>query len=239
MNAQMKRYFFDAEGDLRMEAQNEENWEFLADLVEKSGQEVDPRNKLSLPNGRWDILDIGCHASGLLEIFDQRGLGKNLFGIEPLPNIRRMAEARLPGGKFFGNLDQVPDQSVDLVVSHETLYLVPSLYSWLIELKRILRPDGGAFISLGSHSENTAWMRWRMTLEKKYGHISYPHQPIDILRMGAYAGFDMELHRLIPDDHLSSTRYSPSEDGWGEFLSAKEALEFRQQKYVFVFYPKR
>lgn len=234
-----RKFFFDAVGDQRMERQNQVNWQALANLVENEAS-------ASLPSKPWDILDIGCHTGGLLELFEKKfsrrlngqSMVTSLVGVEPLFNARKVAEHRFPKGEFFQKISQVPNQSADLVVSHEMLYLVPNLADWVRELKRILRPDGGAFIALGSHDENTAWLRWRKPLQKKYGHASYAHQPMDILAAGEKAGFDMELHRLNPVPQ-TGIRYSPPEDGWGEFISAEETFKFQQWKYVFVFYPKR
>ncbi len=239
----MHGYFFDKAGDERMEKQNVYNWLALIQLIQNAALEKDPEGRSALPINKgkaWDILDIGCHTGGFLALFEQETDPSviNPAGVEPLFDAREKTEQRFLRGNFFHEIGQVPNQSADLVVSHETLYLVSDLTGWINELKRILRPDGGAFISLGSHGENTAWLRWRKQLEKKYGHISYPYQPMDILEVGENAGFDMELHRLHPKPQ-TSLRFSPPEDGWGEFLSAKEALDFQQQKYVFVFYPKR
>lgn len=234
----MNRYFFDQAGDQRMEDQNVVNWVALIKLIANEARKADPEGRPALPNKGWDILDIGCHTGRLLKFLDGSGKASSITGVEPIFNVRETAEHRLPKGEFFQEIGQVQNQSVDLVVSHEALYLVPDLSELMRQLKRILRPDGGAFIALGSHSENTAWLRWRGELKKKYGHISYIHEPMNILQTGTEAGFEMELHRLHPEPQ-TSLRYSPAEDGWGEFLSAEEALDFQQQKYVFVFYPKR
>lgn len=234
----MNGYFFDEAGDDRMVNQNRGNWEALMRLIKAEAIKTDPMGRPALPNKPWNILDIGCHTGGLLFLLDLNFKIASLNGVEPLPNARERANYFLPKANFYESIRDVPSQSADLIVSHETLYLVENIYTWAPELKRILRPDGGAFIALGSHSENTAWLRWRTQLEKKYGHISYVHKPMVILRVGEDAGFDMELHRLHPD-LKKSFRYSPPEDGWGEFISAEEALEFQRQKYVFVFYPKR
>jgi len=233
-------YFFDQAGDQRMEKQNIENWLALIRLIQKEAHTKDPQGKPSLPDKAWDILDIGCHTGGLLNLLNLMTRVASISGVEPLQYGRVKAQSLLHKSKsnFFETIQEVPDQSAHLLVSHETLYLVNDLYNWTKELKRILRPDGGAFISLGSHSENTAWLRWRNQLKNLYGHISYVHRPIEILGIGTGAGFDMELHRLHPEPH-TSMRFSSPENGWGEFLSAQEALGFQKQKYVFVFYPKR
>lgn len=222
-----------------METQNVGNWLALTKHFWTAVSRGD-----SLPNRPLDIIDIGCHTGGLLALFlrDQQRMSdrvRSLGGVEPLEGPRQIAQARLPEAKFYEDIEEVPDQSVDVVLGHEFLYLIFGLDRWMLELKRILRPEGGAFISLGSHGENTAWNRWRPRLEQLYGHLGWPHQPTMILQLGAEAGFKMEIHRLHPKPR-TVLRYSPPEDGWGKFESAEEMFKFYNKwKYVFVFYPKQ
>ncbi len=245
----MKEYFFNQIGDARMETQNSGNWTALTNHLWATVDRGD-----SLPNRALDIIDIGCHTGGLLALLDkervrsdagvsrshQDGRVRSLAGVQPLDGPRQRAEDRLPKAKFYADITDVPSGSVDVVLSHEMLYLIghDALGIWMDDLRRILRPEGGAFISLGSHAENTAWMRWRPRLEELYGHVSEAHDPMYILREGQLAGFDMELHRLHPEP-VTSRRYSSPEDGWGEFVSAEEMLGFQQKKLVFVCYPNR
>ncbi len=240
MVTEMKRYFFDKAGDERMEKQNQSNWQALARLVEHEANASLPHNK------PWDILDIGCHTGGLLELLDKKFSRRlhegsrvaSLSGVEPIEHARDEAKKRISYATFYSHIEKVPTQSIDLVIGNEFLYLEEDLCHWARQLQRILRPEGGAFISLGSHSENTAWLRWRGQLQRQYGHASYVHEPMNILQTGVEVGFDMEIHRLHLEPQ-TGMRYSPPEEYWGEFISAEEALGFRQQKYVFVFYPKR
>jgi SAM-dependent methyltransferase len=224
--------FFDEAGDRRMEEQNVRNWAAIVDHISSATE--------SLPGRPWNVLDFGCHTGGLLRMLQSRpGIKPRSFaGVEPLKGPRSVAERLFPGGNFFSSITDVPDECCDVVVSHEALYLVEDLPGWVRELKRILHPDGGAFIALGSHGENTAWLRWREKLERLYGHVSRVHHPMEILRQGEQAGFDMEIGHL----HLRESgtrRYSHPEDGWGEFDSVEEMLDFDRQKLLFVFYPKR
>ncbi|MDO8424954.1 MAG: methyltransferase domain-containing protein [bacterium] len=229
----MSEFFFDEQGDRRMEQQNREHWKALAELIAQAIRQD------RLPH-TLDVLDIGCHAGGLLlQLFERlRANNKHeiarVAGVEPIADVRRRAAECFGEAQFFPTLQDVPDQYAHLVVSHESLYLVPDLAEWVRQLKRVLRPKGRAFIALGCHGENTAWLRWRVPLVKLYGHHSYVHHPMEILQAGADAGFAMELHRLYPQPK-QSMRYSPPEDGWGEFISAQEMLEHARQKYVFVF----
>lgn len=224
--------FFDVEGDKRMEEQNQPAWDALIQHIQAASQFLTKRG--------WSVLDWGCHTGGLLQKMSQQLSHEieHITGVEPLDKARKQACTRLPEAVFWPTLADVPTQSIDVLVSHEVLYLI-ELDKFLSELKRILRPKGGAFIALGSHGENSAWMRWRNVLRDQYGHISYVHQPMDILKHGNEAGFDMETTQLWSNKHLEPLRYSPPEDGWGEFKSVREMLEFRHNKLLFIFYPRQ
>jgi SAM-dependent methyltransferase len=238
----MGKTFFDSAGDQRMERQNISSWEALVEHVRAA-----LANGNSLPERPWDVLDIGCHRGGLLSCFSRGFVPwsryiKNFYGVEPIKAARRDAERyfsrHFRKSAFFQEIQEVPNKSVDVVISHEVLYLIPNLPAWMRELRRIMRPDGGAFIALGSHGENTAWLRWRHRLRELYGHEFFEYMPMEILDMGVEAGFDMELARLFPKPRRTM-RYSPPENGWGEFLSAEEALSHGDQKLLFTFYPQR
>jgi SAM-dependent methyltransferase len=230
-----KKYFFDEKGDARMEVQNMPHWDALERYIFLLSRSSLPADK------PWNILDIGSHTGGLLRSMSRSTRGMkiaSLAGVEPLEAARTEAQAKIPAGTFYPTLRDVPDQSTDVIISNESLYLIENLDEFASELKRILRPDGGAFIALGSHAENTAWLRWRNRLGELYGHTSYVHQPMDILDSGSRAGFDMEVD-LLHHETKESRRYSPSEDGWGEFVSVEEMRKFPLWKYLFIFYPKR
>lgn len=231
-----KKYFFGtALGDARMEKQNVGNWEAILKHVRDADAEGN-----SIPKNSWRVLDIGCHTGGMMKLFKDQLCGqiKTMIGVEPLDEARFRAKSLLPLDQFHEKIEDVPSQAADIVVSHEALYLVQDLQSWMFQLKRVLNPDGAAFIVLGSHGENTWWLRQRKRLDDLYGHRSYIHQPMDILNVGVEAGFDMEISRLNPEPktHL---RYSPPSEGWGEFETAAEMFAFSQNKLVFTFYPKR
>ncbi len=234
----MKDHFFDEAGDARMEEQNRRHWKTLVERIREVGIPQD-----SLPPPPWDILDIGCHTGGLMKMFADSMYEwiKTLNGVEPIDAIRErlQPEFALPVDKLFASLAEVPDASMDVVVSHEVLYLVKDLNTWMREFKRILRPQGAAFVALGSHGDNTAWLRWRLRLRNLHGHESYIHQPVEILQAGEDAGFDMEIARLHREP-LHSLRYTPPQDGWGEFHSAEEMFNFYNEwKLLFTFYPKQ
>lgn len=228
-----RNYFFDEAEDHRMEGQNKEKWEAMVKIIAGADEKCD------MPNRPWDVLDIGCHTGGLLlalwSHFNHRGRIKSLTGVEPLARARAIAE-RFPRSpaqpriKTFARIDQVKGK-YDLIVSHETLYLIPDLPQWFVGLKKLLRPAGGAFLALGSHSENIAWLRWKDVLRERFGHESYVYPPLAIAEMAHAAGFYVFVRRLMPE--VIDRRYTPLDKEWGEFESIAEMLDFPRQKILY------
>lgn len=139
------------------------------------------------------VLDIGCHTGGLLYQLSLRFHPSELFGIEPLSAARAEATRRLQGAAERVTLldstewDRVPVAGIDLVASHETLYLEPDVRSFMWRVRRVLAGGGMAFVVLGCHSENPLWQQWKLPLVAA-GHQVYDHAPLDIMQAAASVG---------------------------------------------------
>jgi SAM-dependent methyltransferase len=140
------------------------------------------------------ILDIGCHTGGLLYELNCRFAPAELIGIEPIASARAaatrlladvVAEVRLLDKSEW---DRIPVGSIDLVTSHETLYLEPDLQEFMNHLRRILDSGGAAYVVLGCHSENPLWETWKLRMIAA-GHRVFSHAPIQIMEAAASAGF--------------------------------------------------
>ena len=140
------------------------------------------------------VLDVGCHTGGLLRALALRFAPENLYGIEPLSSARSAAVLELHGlataVKILDLTDwnQIPSGAVDLVTSHEVLYLESDLRSFMDRVHRVLAVSGAAYIVLGCHSENPLWDNWRNALVVA-GHRVYDHAPLDIMQAASAAGF--------------------------------------------------
>lgn len=140
------------------------------------------------------ILDIGCHSGGLLFRLNQRFSPNALYGIEPLASARSDAAARLSSVAAMVTLLQpsdwarIPAGVVDLVTSHEMLYLEPDVRDFMRRVRRVLAPSGVAYVVLGCHAENPLWQTWKPQLLAA-GRQVYDHRPIDIMEAAAAAGF--------------------------------------------------
>lgn len=139
------------------------------------------------------VLDIGCHTGELLYSLSRRFAPAELVGIEPLAGARVTASRRLDGVAANVRLldtsewDQIPTGGIDLITSHEMLYLVPDVQDFMQRIRRVLAPDGAAYVVLGCHSENPLWQTWKIPLIAA-GHRVYDHVPIEIMAAASSAG---------------------------------------------------
>lgn len=227
--------FFDTTGDKRMTRQNQPAWDAITRRVDGVAHE--------LPNLRWDILDWGCHNGGLLQTLERALVGEKSYarsfaGVEPDEAARGEAGKLFPSSRFYRDLSEVPEQSVDVFVSHEVLYMVE--LNWFFDqLKRVLRVGGAAFVALGSHAENQPWLKRKVILDLTHGINSRVHSPMYILETAHKAGFTAFYNQLWPGGaYPEMLRYSPPEPDWKQWDSVEEALEFRRKKYIFEFWPR-
>jgi len=161
------------------------NETFWAALVGHVVRESDRRPRV--------ILDVGCHTGGLLQQLSARFRPDELLGIEPLTSARAEAVQRLKGLAESVTIlhpsdwDRIPAGTVDLVTNHETLYLEPDLRGEMTRVRRVLSPNGVAFLVLGCHAENPLWETWKVPLIAA-GHRVYDHLPLDVMEAAAAAG---------------------------------------------------
>ncbi len=128
-----------------------------------------PRNRIeSIYNycGKFNtIMDIGCGDGYLLEVLSSKY--KNCIGLEYSPNRLHLAEKRLENFHFKGLvgsaenlLDIMDSNSVDCVVSADTIEHIPNVYAACDEMYRILKPGGTLIIN----TPNTAFIKKRIQL---------------------------------------------------------------------------
>jgi SAM-dependent methyltransferase len=139
------------------------------------------------------ILDIGCHTGELLYALSRRFAPTELFGIEPLLTARESASQRLTGAAANVRLldvsewHRIPTGAIDLITSHEVLYLEPDVQDFMKRIRNALSPGGVAYVVLGCHSENPLWSTWKIPLIAA-GHLVYDHLPIEIMAAASSAG---------------------------------------------------
>jgi SAM-dependent methyltransferase len=177
-----RTFFSDPALDDELPTVNESFWSALIAHIERDGVQA--------PTA---ILDIGCHTGGLLQQLSRRFRAAALIGIEPLAAARAAAAQRLSGAAERVTLldpadwARVPAAGIDLITSHETLYLEGDLRSFMGRVRSALRDAGAAYIVLGCHAENPLWQQWKPQLIAA-GHRVYDHAPLEIMEAAVSAG---------------------------------------------------
>jgi SAM-dependent methyltransferase len=177
-----RAFFDDPELDNDLPVVNEVFWSSLIGHIE--------RDCIRPPRV---VLDVGCHTGGLLYELNRRFAPTELLGVEPLASARVAAGRRLAGSVATVRLldvsewDQISAAAMDLVVSHEMLYLEPDLREFMKRLRRVLAVNGIAYVVLGCHAENPLWETWKAPLIAA-GHRVYDHKPVEIMEAAAFAG---------------------------------------------------
>jgi SAM-dependent methyltransferase len=175
-------FFGDPALDSDLPMVNEVFWSSLIEHIDQDGN----------PSARV-ILDVGCHTGGLLQALYRRFAPPELIGIEPIAAARLEATRRLDGVAASLKLldasewNQIPTGTVDLVTSHEVLYLEPDVRDFMKRLHRVLTPEGVAYVVLGCHSENPLWQDWKKELLADR-HCVYDHAPLEIMEAASSAG---------------------------------------------------
>lgn len=120
-------------------------------LFEKAYQMVKNialKNKLSLINNlsknKGKILDIGAGVGDFLATAHQNGW--QTVGVEPNDKARAIAEKK--GVTFVEKTEDLPDNSFDIITMWHVLEHVPALENQIMELKRLVKPNGTIIIAV-------------------------------------------------------------------------------------------
>ncbi len=125
-----------------------EHWIFprILDLSMRSQQAMRYRKQL-VPQAKGQVLEIGMGSGLNLPFYGPEV--ERLYGLEPSPELRRMANRRAKeagvGVAFLDrSAEQIPlgDRSMDTVVMTWTLCTIPDAARALAEVHRVLKPGG-------------------------------------------------------------------------------------------------
>lgn len=147
------------------------------------------------------VLDVGCGSGHLL--FQLRNRFKQLVGLEYSPARLEQAKLNLAGLPFtpvLGSAESINDvasESVDCVVSADTIEHIPDVYAAAHELFRILRPGGQLVIN----TPNIAFVKKRaLLLLGRFPSTSQPNEGLgsDVLFDGGHLHyFSFRSLRLV------------------------------------------
>lgn len=201
------------------------------------------KNKLKIINTRaskGSLLDIGAGTGDFLLVAKNNGW--TTLGIEP--NEKAKNNAILKGIDFIHNLTDVPSHSQDVITMWHVLEHVPDLNQYLIELKRILKPNGIVFIAVPNFNSYDAkhykefWAAF--DVPRHLWHFS----KYSIKKL--FARVDMELTEILPmkwDSYYVSLLSEKYKTGRMNYISAiyrgwisnrfgKQNLEYSSHIYV-------
>lgn len=135
------------------------------------------------------LLDIGCGAGHLLYQFRERF--KSLIGLEYSPHRLDQAKANLEGWPFIlicgsaENLSAIDSNSIDQIISADTIEHIPDVYQAVKEMYRVLRPTGRLVIN----TPNISFVKKRLLLlAGRFPSTSQPNEGVtdDILFDGGH-----------------------------------------------------
>jgi len=229
VNAQPPRtYFLGREADDQLEGRNFHFWRSLLDII-----------KADRLRSTRTLLDHGCHTGGLTSRAVAELEPKRVWALEPVLRSRQKTAERLRAR--YPDLDakvlaedgwaQIPEGEVDVLISHEVLYLIEDLPALFREVARVLEPSATAYFVLGCHTENPVWQSWKQEL-RAMGHITHDHSPFDVLDAGAQVGLNPALRPLRASGWV---HYDPCTPQFA-FNSAQELLDHQfRHKLLFRF----
>lgn len=101
-----------------------------------------------LPVGR--LLDIGCGVGDFLRVAENKGW--QCTGVEPSEEAREIARQRIKGDLLYSeDLEQLPDQSFDLITMWHVLEHVDDLKWQVAQLQRLIKPNGRIVIAVPNY----------------------------------------------------------------------------------------
>lgn len=101
-----------------------------------------------LPVGK--LLDIGCGVGDFLHVAENRGW--ECTGVEPSEEAREIARQRIKGDLLYSeDLEQLPDQSFDLITMWHVLEHVDDLKWQVAQLQRLIKPNGRIVIAVPNY----------------------------------------------------------------------------------------
>lgn len=156
-----------------------------------------------VPRAQGRVLEVGMGSGLNLAHYDPARVAK-VWGLEPSEGMRRKAALRLAASpvpvewlSLPGEQIPLPDDSIDTVVLTFTLCTIPDWQTALMQIRRVLRPEGRLLFCEHGAAPDIAVRRWQDRLNPIWQRLAggcQLNRPIDQLL--EQAGFRMR--RLEP-----------------------------------------
>jgi len=141
------------------------------------------------------IMDIGCATGQFLNEFKKRGW--NCTGIEPDPESREFAK-KTYDLKVFGQekLDELKDQSFDVISMWHVLEHVSDLKKRMEELRRLIKDNGSLFIALPNMDSWDAhhYDKYWAGLDVPRHLYHFKKENVELL----FSNYGFTMHKIIP-----------------------------------------
>ncbi len=153
-----------------------------------------------LSAARGDVLEVGFGTGLNLSYYDPARVA-GIWGLEPAEALRRRAQPRIAATsirfEFLGLTgEQIPaeDARFDSVVVTFTLCTIPAVEKALIEMRRVLKPDGTLFFVEHGAAPDPDVRKWQDRVTPAWRHIAGGcHLNRDIAGLIAAAGFRISV----------------------------------------------
>ncbi len=187
-------------------------------LIDKAcgGSPVAKQGAKIVPRARGEVLEVGIGSGLNLPFYDTAQVIK-VWGLEPSPELRRMAEKTaqevdlvvdfldLPGEDI-----PLPDHSVDTVVITYTLCTIADTARALAQMRRVLKPDAELLFSEHGRAPDDGVRRWQDRIDPYWGTFTggcHLNRPIDELIVNAGFRFEAMDTMYIPGPRPMSFAY--------------------------------
>lgn len=152
-----------------------------------------------VPQAEGRVLEVGIGSGLNLPFYDPTRVEK-LWGLEPAPEIRRMAEKAAAGSPFPVEFIDLPgetipleDKSVDTVVITYTLCTITDAVRALGEMRRVLKPGGQLLFAEHGRAPDASVRRWQDRLTPVWKRIGGGcHLNRDIPKLLEQGGFAID-----------------------------------------------
>jgi ubiquinone/menaquinone biosynthesis C-methylase UbiE len=152
------------------------------------------------------VLEIGIGSGLNLPLYG--GMVSSVIGLEPSPELLRMARSRasaaaVPVTLIDASAEAIPldAESVDTVVTTWTLCTIPDASRALAEMRRVLKPGGALLFVEHGRAPEPGVARWQDRLDPLWSHIAggcHLNRKMDDLLNQAGFRIDMLAHPRLP-----------------------------------------
>ncbi len=180
------------------------------------GRPIAKQRAKIVPRARGEVLEVGIGSGLNLPFYDTAKVQK-VWGLEPNPEMRRMAEGVARGValevaflELPGEAIPLPDHSVDTVLVSYTLCTIDDAALALQQIRRVLKPGAELLFCEHGLAPDDGVARWQKRIDPLWSKVSggcHLNRPIDVLI--ASAGFRMaELETMyLPGPRTHTFNY--------------------------------